>query len=303
MRHPLIKWLLCYGLCCLAFPVSAAEAPLKVVASFSILANLVEEVGGDQVQVTSLVGPNGDAHVYEPTASDAKQVAGAQLLFANGLGFEHWLHGLTNAAAFKGKLIVVSDGIQPRKMGDQAHAGDDPNETDPHAWHDPANVTRYVQAIERALAAERPSHTAAFAQRAQQFQQRLQTLDQTFRSRLAALPLEKRSLITSHDAFGYLAQAYQLRIRAPQGISTEQEPSAKEFAQLADQIRQQGIRALFVENISNPALLTQLARETGVKVGGTLYSDALSEPGTPAAGFLNLFEYNTRTIADALLAN
>lgn len=302
MRHRLFKVAL---VCLSAFPPlawSASEPPISAVASFSILANLVEEVGGDQVQVISLVGDNGDAHVYEPTPSDAKSVASAKLLFANGLGFEHWLEGLVKAAAFKGKIIVASNGITPRQMGDQAHAGDDPNETDPHAWHDPDNIRHYIQSIEQALAAERPNEAGYFQQRAQHFQQQLQQLDQRFRQRLAEIPADKRSLITSHDAFGYLAQAYQLRIRSPQGISTEQEPSAKELAALAEQIRKENIRALFVENISNPVLLNQLSRETGVKVGGRLYSDALAGPASPAASFLQLFEYNTRTIADALQA-
>jgi zinc/manganese transport system substrate-binding protein len=276
-----------------ALPVLAQQTarPLKVVASFSILADMVREVGGDAVAVTALVGPNADAHVFEPSPADARRLAGADLVVVNGLGFEGWLDRLVQASGYRGPMIVASKGVAGRTLG---------HGPDPHAWQSLANAQRYVANLRDALANARPARAAEFERRTADYIGRLQALDREVRTRFDAIPAAQRRVITSHDAFGYFGAAYGIEFLAPQGVSTESEASAAAVARLIDQIRNEKVRAVFVENITDPRLIERIAHEGGVHVGGRLYSDALSLPGTEAETYLKLFAYNARTIATAL---
>ncbi len=266
---------------------------MRVVASFSILADLARNVGGDVVEVTALVGPDADAHVFSPSPVDAKRVAEADLVLVNGLGFEGWMARLVRASGYRGPVVVASAGITPRSQG---------RESDPHAWQDLSHVRRYVQNLRDAFAQARPADATAFAQRAAQYDERLGALDTELRRTFGAIPPTSRRVITSHDAFGYFGAAYGIEFLAPQGMSTDSEASAAAVARLIEQVRRQGVRAVFVENISDPRLLDRIVREGGARVGGRLYSDALSPPGTEADTYLKLFEHNANALAAGMQA-
>ena len=265
--------------------------PLRVVASFSILADLLRNVGGDAVEVTALVGPDADAHVFEPTPTDAKRLADADLVVVNGLGFEGWLDRLVRASGYRGLVVVASAGIEPRRLG---------SAVDPHAWQDPAHVRRYVINLRDALMKARPAQAPMFQQRGARYIDQLVALDAKLRKTFDAIPQAKRRVITSHDAFGYFGAAYGIEFLSPQGISTDSEASAAAVARLVEQIRRQGVGAVFVENITDPRLVDRIAREGGVRVGGRLYSDALSKPGTEADTYLKLFAHNAATLEAGL---
>lgn len=280
----------------LAAPAMAAP-PLKVVASFSILADMAREVGGDQVQVTALVGPDGDAHVYEPTPADARLVSRADLLVVNGLGYEGWFDRLFASAGGKAPVVVASTGIQPRTM-----AEGEGRVTDPHAWQDLANGRRYVANIAAALARVAPDRAAVFDSNARDYDRRLAELDAWVRSELGRIPREQRRVITSHDAFGYFGQAYGVALLAAAGVSTEAEPTARGVAALIRQMKTEAVRVVFVENMSDPRLVRQIARDAGGLVGGELYADALSPPDGPAPTYEAMFRYNTTTLKTGLEA-
>jgi len=307
------------GLCSLLLLTTPAFAePIPVTATFSILGDLVKQVGGEQVAVHSLVGPDGDAHVYQPSPQDVRTLSQSKLLVSNGLHFEGWLDRLAQSSGFKGTSLVASQGIQPRAMAAEAekekgHEHDHEHDTgaaqadhhhhdglDPHAWNDPENVIVYVNNIASGLSRLDPEHAAQYQANAQTYIGQIKALDAQYRPRFAALSPQQRRAITSHDAFGYLAQAYDLHLLAPQGINTEAEASAADVAQLIRQIRQEKIRALFVENISDPRLLEQIARETGVQPGGSLYSDALSAADGQAPDTLSLLRHNLETLLKAM---
>ncbi len=264
---------------------------LRVVASFSILADMARNIGGDAIDVHALVGPDADAHVFEPTPADAKRLADAELVVVNGLGFEGWLDRLVRASGYKGPVAVASAGVTPRMSG---------KAPDPHAWQDLKLARRYVLNLRDALAAARPADAALFRQRAAGYTEQLAALDAHTRQAFDALPKEKRRVITSHDAFGYFGAAYGIEFLSPQGMSTDSEASASAVARLIQQIRRQGVAAVFVENITDPRLVTRIAQEGGVTVGGRLYSDALSLPGTPADTYLKLFAHNAAAIEAGL---
>lgn len=282
-----------------AAATARAEAPLPVVASFSILGDLVTQVGGEAVAVTTLVGPGGDAHVYEPTPADARRVGQAALLVTNGLGFEGWIERLVAASGFSGRKVIAAADVAPRRADpeDQAAHGDD---IDPHAWQSPTNVALYVARIRDGLIAADPEGESGYRARAAAYLEALATLDRDIRAAVAAIPPERRKVVSSHDAFGYFADAYGLTFLAPVGVSTEAEASAADVAALIRQIRREGIPAVFVENISDPRLLDQIRRETGAKPGGTLYSDALSPADGPAGTYLDLMRHNLATLTAAL---
>ncbi len=269
--------------------------PLKVVATFSVLADIAREVGGPAVEVSALVGPNADAHVFEPTPSDVRRVAGADLVITNGLRFEGWIDRLIKASGYRGPIIVASRGVATRQLSGGA---------DPHAWQDLANSMRYADniraALVAALAAKSPTRAAEVEARAASYQQKLADLDRDTRARIAALPAERRRVITSHDAFGYFATAYGITFIAPRGWNTGSEPSANTVARIVRQAREARASALLVENISDPRLIERVAREAGLKVGGKLYSDALSPSGTEADTYLKMFEHNVRTLVEAM---
>ncbi|MGZ5862392.1 MAG: metal ABC transporter substrate-binding protein [Methyloceanibacter sp.] len=254
-----------------------AADKVKAVASFSILGDMVKQVGGDRVGVTVLVGPDGDAHVYEPTPADAKNLAGSQILFVNGLGFEGWMDRLEKSSGFKGKVVVGSTGVRSRQMVE-----DEKKITDPHAWQSLANGKLYVANIRDGLIAVDPDGKATYEANAAKYLDQITAEETAAKEALGRLPAERRKIITSHDAFGYFGAAYGLEVIAPEGVSTEGEASAKDVAKIIRQIKAQKVTAVFMENITDHRLLEQIARETGAKIGGTLYTDALSPPSGPA---------------------
>jgi zinc/manganese transport system substrate-binding protein len=280
-----------------ARPAFAAE-PLPVIASFSILGDLTQRVGGERVRVQVLVGADADAHVYQPTPADAKTIGRAALVVVNGLGFEGWMERLVKAAGYRGRIVVASRGIEPLKLV-HGHGGKHA-ESDPHAWHDPANARRYVENIATALAEIDPAGKAEYVANAARLQGEIDSVDREIRAQLGVLPEARRTVVTSHDAFGYFARAYGIRFRAPTGVSTEAEASAADVGKLIRQIRAEKIPAVFMENISDQRLLERIRAESGARVGGTLYSDALSPPGGPAATYVDMMRYNARTLAAAL---
>jgi len=272
---------------------------LKAVASFSILGDMVREVGGDRVDVVTLVGPNGDAHVFSPTPADAKTLAAARLFFVNGLGFEGWMERLEKSSGFKGKTIVASTGVKPRSMIEE-EGGKPKTITDPHAWQDLANGKLYVANIRDGLIAADPEGKAVYEANAAKYLDAIAQEDTAVRAAIATLPEDRRKIITSHDAFGYFGAAYGLAIVAPEGVSTESEASAQDVAKIIRQIKAEHIPAVFLENVTDHRLLDQIARETGAKIGGTLYSDALSGPDGPAPTYLDMFRHNVGTLTAAL---
>lgn len=293
----------------LALPVAAwaAEPRLKVVASFSILADLAKQVGGDAVDVVALVGPDADAHVFEPTPQDAMKLQQASVLVTNGLGFEGWMARLKSASGFKGLEIVASRGIKPRTFEPHTSAGTQErgghhhhHAEDPHAWQDVRHVVAYARNIANGFAKADPVNAAHYRAREATFVSRLDELDAYIRKTLGQLPSDRRTAVTNHDAFGYYAKAYGLRLVPARGLSTESEPSARDIARLIDQIRKERIQALFIENIADPRLMEQITRETGAVIGDKLYSDALSPSGGPAASYIDLMESNTAAFFKAL---
>jgi zinc/manganese transport system substrate-binding protein len=292
----------------LALSVSSARAQekLPVVATFSILGDLVKNVGGDRIVVATLVQPNGDAHVFQPSPADAKTLADAKVIFMNGIGLEGWLDRLIKASGSKGRIVIAAKGIEPHEMKDddahgraqkQAHA----HKLDPHAWQSVANVKIYVANIRDALIAADPSGREAYEKNAAEYLRRLSAVENEIKETVAKIRPAKRRVITSHDAFGYFASAYGIEFIAPQGVSTESEASARDVARIIRQIRAQKIPAVFLENISDPRLMQQIVKETGAKIGGTVYSDSLSGTDGPAATYIDMMEHNIRQFAAALI--
>ena len=287
----------------LALPVlwpftARAQAPLRVVASFSILADLVRQVGGDAVSVTSLVPPDADAHAFQPRPGDLRALRDAAVVVENGLGLEGWLTRLVQASGFRGRRIVAAEGIVPRTMQEGGRAV-----TDPHVWQDPRNVAAMAGRIAEGLAAADPARAGEVRARAAAFAAQVMQVDAEIERLVATVPPGKRQVITSHDAFGYYGARYGIRFRAAQGISTDAEPSARDLARLAAQIRRDKVHAVFVENMTDPRLAQVLAREAGAVVGGKVYSDSLSPDGGPASTTLDMLRHNTALFVPAMLAN
>lgn len=268
-----------------------ALAGAQVVASFSILADMARHLVPAGVQVGALVGPDSDAHVYSPTPGDARHLARAQLVLVNGLGFEGWISRMVQVSGFRGPVLVASEGINARRT---------PGGVDPHAWQDLALARRYASRLAEGFARQWPGQRAEVAQRLQAYLQQIDALDQRIRGQFAAVPRAQRRVISSHDAFGYFGAAYGVDFLSPQGWSTHSEPSAAAVARLIRQIRQEGVRAVFLENISDRRLIDRVAQEAGARVGGTLYSDALSGPEGPAPTYLAMMAHNASTLATAL---
>jgi len=271
-----------------------ADEKLKVVTSFSILADITQQIAGDKLELHNLVGADADAHVYQPSTDDAKAVFAADLIIANGLGFEPWLARLIDSSEAPGKRIDASAGVLPLMLDEEGK-----RVADPHAWQNLANAEIYVRNIANTLSQIDTANAEYYAYRSEAYISQIRVLLSEARRSLGQLPPAQRTIITSHDAFGYLGQAYGLNFIAPQGLSTEDEPSAAEVAALIRQIRTDGVRAVFVENIRDPRLIQQIAAEGGAKVGGTLYSDALASAG-PASSYLGMFKHNLDTLLAAL---
>lgn len=288
-----------------ATPMMASE-PLPVVASFSILADMVKQVGGPHVVVTSLVGPNSDAHIFDPTPADAKRLAAAKLVVVNGLGFEGWMNRLIKSSGYKGPVLTASKGVKtiPMAKSDHGHGHSHSHTVpDPHAWQSLLNARQYVQNIQVALSAAMPSQTADFQSRASEYIKQIDALEKSTQARIAAVPVERRRVITSHDAFGYFARAYKVTFYPLQGLSTASEPSAADVVRIVNEIKKNKVTAIFAENISDPRVLERVAKDTGANIGGTLFADALSEPGTPADTYLKMFEHNVSTIVAGIAAS
>nr|WP_321270365.1 metal ABC transporter substrate-binding protein [Alcaligenes faecalis] len=319
----------------LAASLSVQAEPLRVVSSFSILNDMVKEIGGDKVMASTIVPANGDAHSFEPRPSDAKTLASAQLLVINGLEFESWLPRLQQAAGYKGPQIVATEGITPLAFegGQHDHAGHDHDHDhdhapahdhahdhqhadekdhsghahshqhgsqDPHAWQSLGLAQIYVRNISKGLEQVDPANAEYYQRRAKDYAQRLQELDDSIKTRLQAVPVEKRKVITSHDAFSYMGKAYDIRFIPLVGVSSQAEPSARDIATIIQQARSEQIQAIFVENTVSAKLVEQVARETGAKVGGTLYSDALGVPGSGVDTYLGMMRSNTDQLIKAL---
>ncbi len=283
-------YLICLALVAIAGPARAQDR-LNVVASFSIVADFVRNVGGDRINVVTLVGPDGDAHVYEPTPADAKKIAAAKLVFVNGLGLEGWLRRLVQAAGGKAAVVTVTSGIAPLKLGADA---------DPHAWQSVANAKIYVANIRDALAAADPADADAFRANTDAYLAKLDTLDREVRDAVARIPQGRRKVISTHRAFGYFAAAYGVEFIAPLGVSTESEASARDIAGIITQVRNAKIPAIFLENISDPRLIRRIADETGAKVGGTLYSDSLTAEKGDAPTYIDMVRHNIKALTSAL---
>jgi zinc/manganese transport system substrate-binding protein len=274
----------------IASPLHAAER-LNVVASFSILGDFVRAVGGDRVNVTTLVGADSDVHVYTPAPSDAKRIADAKLVVVNGLGLEGWLPRLVQSSGSKAQVVIVSAGIAPLKLGSAA---------DPHGWQSVPNAKIYVTDIADALATADPDDAEFFRAQAKAYLEKLETLDREVREAVAKIPQERRKVISTHDAFGYFAAEYGVQFIAPLGVSTETEPSARDIATIIGQIKAQKIPAVFLENISDDRLIRRIAAETGSKVGGTLISDGLTGEKGPAPTYIDMVRHNIKALTSAL---
>jgi zinc/manganese transport system substrate-binding protein len=287
-----------------------AEKKVKAIASFSILGDMTKNVGGARVEVTTLVGPNGDAHVYEPTPADAKAVSSADLVIVNGLGMEGWMERLIKTSGYKGPVVVTTKGIKPRGMTAEekeehghGHSAKHEHKIDPHAWQNLANGQVYVDNIAAGLSAVDPGGASIYKANAEAYMAKLSELDKWVKTEFSSIPKAQRRMITSHDAFGYLGAAYGVTILSPMGVSTESEPSAGGVARLIMQIRKAKITAVFIENVSDPRLVEQISKESGVKLGGELYSDALSKPEGPAPTYIDMFKNNVTNMVAAMRKN
>jgi zinc/manganese transport system substrate-binding protein len=278
-----------------------AAEKVKVLASFSILGDLVREVGGEQVDVDLLVGPNVDMHNFQPSPADSRKFSDAKLVVINGLGLEGWADRLAKAAGYRGARLVASKGVKALAGHEHGHDGEGGHgRYDPHAWQDVGNVKIYVTNIRDALIGIDPANKAAYQQNAENYLKQLDALDRDIRVAWADIPKQRRRVITSHEAFDYYGNAYDVEFLGARGMSEDAEPSARDIARLIQQIKKEKIKAFFVENISSNRLLDRIAQETGATVIGTLYSDALSPPGGPATTYIDMMHYNTRAITDAL---
>ncbi len=281
-----------------------AQEKIKVLASFSILGDLVREVGGDRVEVSTLVGANTDMHGFQPTPAHVKAAAGAKLVVINGLGLEGWADRLVKSANYKGARLVATKGVKALTAETEGHGHNHKHKHsdryDPHAWQEVANVKIYVANIRDALIGVDPAGKEAYAKNAEAYLQKLTTLEAEIKQLFAGMNEKERRAITSHDAFHYFGDAYGIEFLAAQSAGGDTQPSARDVARLIQQIKKEGVKAGFIENISNPRIIEQIAKETGAKIGGTLYSDALSEANGPAPTYLDMMRHNAKTIAAAL---
>ncbi len=278
---------------------AVAEPRLKAVATFSILGDFVREVGGDAVEVTTLVGPDADAHTYQPRPTDARTLATAQVLVSNGLGFEGWIDRLIKSSNTRALNVVATKGIKPLKMEaeghDHGHA-----EADPHAWQSVTNAKIYVANIRDALAAAAPADADGFKSRANAYLADLDALEREVRAAIETIPESRRKVISTHSAFGYFAAAYGIEFIAPLGVSTESEASARDIARIITQVRAARIPAVFLENITDPRLMGRIAAETGARVGGTLYSDSLTGEKGDSPTYIAMVRHNIKALTSAL---
>lgn len=291
------RWILAAAFATLTSGHGYTQAPDKipVVATFSILADMTQRIGGGRIDVQALVGPQEDAHVFQPSPAAAATVARARLVVSNGLGFEGWIGRLVSSTGYKGPVIIASEGVNPIATTEDGHS-----DTDPHAWQDMSNALVFANNIMRGLCSIDAAGCPTYTENTKSYSAEIESLHTDIKSRIGALPASKRKVITSHDAFGYFAKAYGVTFISPIGLSTESEASAKDVAKLIGQIKSEKVTALFLESISDTRLIEQIARETGVKPGAVLYSDALSPPDGPAATYLGMMRHNSQAITAAM---
>ena len=294
----------CLTLAASSLPVAAQNADkLKVVATFSILGDMVRNVGGERVEVATLVGPNGDAHVYSPTPADGRRLTEAKIVFTNGLKFEGWIDRLVKSSGTGAEKVEAAKGVKPLKGEEEGHGhGHDHGHggSDPHAWQSIGNAKIYVANIRDALIAADEAGKATYQANAASYLKRLDEVEAEVKGLVAKIPPERRRIITSHDAFRYFEEAYGIDFVAPQGVSTESEASAKDVARIIQQIKRERIAAVFVENVSDARLMERIAKETGATIGSRVYSDALSEPNGPAGTYIDMMRHNIRAFSAAL---
>lgn len=288
----LLAFISSIGLLVVTLPASAKT--LNVVASFTVLADVVKNVGGDDVNVISLVPPNGDPHDFEPSPRDAKALKEADVTFLSGLGLESWFERLARASGSQKSPVVVSDGIETHTFVE-----DEKTITDPHVWNSASNVKVWVARIESELSKADPSQAAVFHANAQRYVAKLNALNQRISMHLAEIPLDQRKVLTSHDAFGYYAKEYGVTFLSPLGLSTETEASAADVAQLIDQIKSEDIKVYFIENSNDSRLVKQIASATGAVAGGELYPESLSDESGPVPTYLRMMEFNTQQMVKA----
>jgi zinc/manganese transport system substrate-binding protein len=290
-------WLLACSICVLSavspirLRAQTPREPVRIVASFSILGDFVKNVGGDRVDVTTLVGPDSDVHVYVPPPADARKIAGAKLIVINGLGLEGWLPRLLQLSSEKTPIVTATNGVAPLRLGSEA---------DPHAWQSVANAKKYAANIRDGLIAVSPADAELFVKNADAYLAKLDALDSEVRKAVAQIPQGKRKVISTHDAFGYFASAYGVQFIAPLGVSTETEASAKDIARIIEQIRAEKIPAVFMEKMSDPRLIRRISAETGARIGGTLYSDSLTGEKGDAPTYIDMVRHNIKALTSAL---
>ncbi|MFI3309602.1 metal ABC transporter solute-binding protein, Zn/Mn family [Ewingella allii] len=278
----------------LSSPLAMAKT-VTAVASFSILGDIVHQVGGDHVKVNSLVGPDGDPHSFEPSPQDSKEINASDVVFVSGLGLEGWIDRLVSASGYKGKVVTASEGVKSSQMVD-----DGKEITDPHAWNSMANGVIYATNVMNALIAADPEDADYFRKRGDAYIEQLKKLDEWAKSEFANVPQEKRKVLTSHDAFGYFGREYHVTFMAPVGFSTEAEASASGVASLIKQIKEEKVKTYFIENQTDPRLVKQIAAATGAQAGGELYPEALSGPKGPATTYEKAFKHNVETIVASM---
>ncbi len=296
-----IVWALvaaCWATWAVAAP---AGGTIRAVASFSILGDLVREVGGDHVAVSTLVGPGSDVHSFSPAPGNARTLAQADIVFVNGLGLEGWIDRLIRASGTRAPVVTVSAGVRTIEgIEPHGHEGHEDHAADPHAWQNVANVKLYVANIRDGLAKVDPVHAADYAAAAAAYTARLDALDRDVRAALERIPPQNRRIITTHDAFGYFGAAYDLKILAPQGVSTESEASPRDIAAIIDQIRREHVPAVFLETVTDPRQMERIAQESGARIGGKVFSDALSGADGPAPTYIGMIQANVSAFAAAL---
>jgi zinc/manganese transport system substrate-binding protein len=285
---------------------AAMAAPLKVVATFSVLGDMVATIAGDRVALTTIVGGDGDTELYQPTPADARVLAEASVLVMNDINpeFEPWLDGLIKQAGFKGTKLVASRGAKIITEEEEGHAGGKGGpKSDQHAWHDLSNGAIYARNIGTGLAAADPANADFYKTRTDAYIAEIKKLDAWAKAEIAGVPKTKRQVITSHDGFEYLGKAYGIKLIPARGWVNDKEPSADDIARLIGQIRQNKIKALFIENMNDPRVIERVARETDARIGGTLYSDALSRPGGEADTYLKMARHNIEALKAGMLRN
>lgn len=292
---------------CTLFALSSSTAfaqaqPIEVTTSFSILGDLVHQVGGDKVKVRTLVGADEDAHAFQPRPSDAREIGAAALVVVNGLGFDDWMARLARSGGYKGEVVIASKGVKTLEMADDGHGHGHKHghAADPHAWQDLGNARQYVANIAAALSAADPANADTYRANAERYAGQLKTLDAKIRAAFSSLPSERRKVVSSHDAFAYFGKAYGIRFLSPVGVSNNAEPTAKGVARLIQQLKTEKIPAVFIENVADARLIERIRSESGTRVGGTLYSDALSVSSGPAPDYLSMMRSNFKVLHEAL---